>query len=179
MDAPPNWGGFLGIGTPASVKRSEGDLGNVFNFAMPQAQSDVSAASNFYKNILMGNRTAMNAAIAPEKNAVAAQGDAQRKQAATMGTARGGGTASSQAGQQDAEMAKIQNLLFGTRSAAAGASGALGSSLLNTGTSAAKDMGDVSVSDSAANQAALNAEMKTAVDAFLSKSKSNSPGMPS
>lgn len=138
------FGGLLGNLMPKSVKRSEGDLGNVYNFGMPQAQSAISNANSFNSKVLSGNTTAMNQAIAPEKNAVAAQGDAQRKQAATMGTARGGGTASTQAGQQDAEMAKIQNLLFGTRTAAAKDSGELGSSLLKTSAGAAKDLGDVS-----------------------------------
>jgi hypothetical protein len=172
-------GGFMGFGVPKSVQQSEAGLNNIFNFALPQAESSIGPAAAFYKSVLSGNPTAANAAIAPEKNAVAANSDAQRRQAATMGTARGGGTATRQAGQQDADMAKIQNLLFGTRSAAAGESGKLGSSLLATGTGAAKDLGDVSVADSAANQAALNGEIHSAVDAFLGPSKSNSPGMPS
>jgi hypothetical protein len=151
--------GFLGVGEPSSVGASKSNLRNIFNFAMPaakgaigQASQDLGASSNYWQNLLTGNRQATAAATAPQTNTANAQADASRRQQAAMGTARGGGTASTNQTQKDATLAKIQTMLFGQRSQAAGELGknastgySAGGNLLNTGESSSKDLGDIGV----------------------------------
>jgi hypothetical protein len=82
-----------------------GDLNNVFNFALPnaeagynagqatqkQALSQLSSPAQYYQSLLSGNRQQTQQAVAPVASAVNAQADAQKKQIANSGTARGGG----------------------------------------------------------------------------------------
>ena len=156
-------GGFLGIGgSSAKTDRSNvltgfSDLKNVFNTALPAAQgnlsagaSDTGAASGFWKNILGGNRTAVAQAAAPTTNAALAAGDASKRQAGTMGTARGGGTASINANASASTQKGIDDALFGARTGAAGelaqtgaGETAAGTGLLNTGTNASGDLADI------------------------------------
>src|SRR5271156_690770 len=92
-------GGFLNIGNSstktdrATERQGFGDLSSVFNFGMPVAQSALGGANNYYQKLLTGNRATMEQAEAPEINAVQAGADAQKRQLASTGTARGGGTA--------------------------------------------------------------------------------------
>jgi hypothetical protein len=133
-------GGFLGIGgSSAKTDRKQqlagqGMLQNVFNYSLPHAEagaetgkqttqaglSGLDQAKAYWQKLLTGNRTATMQAVAPETNAARAESDATARQTSAMGTARGGGTA--EAGQQrDTDlMAKVDNLLFGARPAAAG-----------------------------------------------------------
>jgi hypothetical protein len=75
----------------------------------------------------------MMQAIAPEANAVQAQGDAARRQQAASGTARGGGTAGANQTAKDAEMARIDNALFGVRPGAVAQEQALGTTQMSQG----------------------------------------------
>jgi hypothetical protein len=148
--------GFLGVGQPSSVGASNNSLRNIFNFAIPagkasvsQGQQDLGSASGFWQGILSGNRQATQAAIAPQTNTANVQADAQRKQAGAMGTARGGGTAAGNQTQKDDTLAKIQQLLFGARTTAAGELGktgaagmSAGTGLLDTGSKSAASLGD-------------------------------------
>lgn len=139
-------GGFLGIGG-SSVKTDRknvltgfSELKNVFNFAMPFGEDtaragtattaagleDIGKAGSYWSKLLSGDRPTMEQAVAPETNQVLGQADAAKREQAGMGTARGGGTAGANQQVQDASMAKIDNLLFGARPAAAQQEAAIG-----------------------------------------------------
>lgn len=125
-------GGFLGIGGSSAKTDRSMELGgftnlnNVFNYAMPTAQaslsrgsSDLSTAGDYFKNLLSGNRPATQQAVAPEANAVRASADAQKRQLATSGTARGGGTAGTNQQVNDNTNATVDNAIFAARPGAA------------------------------------------------------------
>jgi hypothetical protein len=133
-------GGFLGIGS-SSAKTDRGQqlagqgmLQNVYNFALPNAEagaktgqqttaaglSGLDQAKAYWQKLLSGNRTSMTQAVAPEANAARAESDATARQTSTMGTARGGGTGAGGQERDTELMAKVDNLLFGVRPAAAG-----------------------------------------------------------
>lgn len=140
----------MGIGGSASkTDRSTtlagyGGLENLFNFAIPAAKNLVSTGADaisqslgYYSKLLSGNRPAMQQAIAPEANAALAQSDAQKRQLAATGTARGGGTAAINQNRKTATDAEIDNMLFGAQSSAAKTTGALGTSTVGAGTNLA------------------------------------------
>jgi hypothetical protein len=156
-------GGFLGIGgsqskTDRTVQlQSFGGLNNLFNWALPQAKSatstgisalgtgmrtlgtagsDIGSAAGFFKNLMSGNRNAVSAAVAPQANTAQTQADASRRQAAASGTARGGGTAGPAQQQKDAQLAQIQNLMFGARTT--GAEGTLAAGKAEAGVGSAQ-----------------------------------------
>ena len=84
-------------------------------------------AQGYWAQLLSGNRPALQKAVAPEANAIQAAGDAQRRQQATMGTARGGGVAALNQTADTARAAQIDNLLFGAQEKAAVGEAELGS----------------------------------------------------
>src|SRR4029077_4284876 len=139
--------GFLGIGQNKPEKQAYGELGNVFNFALPLAQSTSSAGAGttkaglstvnsglntlsgplaYFQKLMSGNRPAMEQAVAPEANAPRASSDAAARNQAATGTARGGGTAGGNQQRHTDVMAQIDNLLFGARPAAAKAAADIG-----------------------------------------------------
>lgn len=94
-------GGFFGIGQSGGEKASTAGINNIFNYALPTAQSgessgasSLSSASDFFKKMLAPGRTVATANAAPATNAAVDQSDATRRQEASQGTYRGGGTAS-------------------------------------------------------------------------------------
>lgn len=118
-----------------------GDLNNVFNFALPNAEAGYTAGqqtqksalgqlagpAQYYQSLLSGNRAATESAVAPVANAANAQADAQKKQIANSGTARGGGV--NAVGQQieTGKNAAVDNAINQAKSgAAAGATGVAG-----------------------------------------------------
>ena len=139
-------GGFLGIGgSSAKTDRSftlQGfkGLSNLFNWAIPTGEEATGKAIGYQENLLSGNRTARRAAVAPEINAATATSDAAKRQQATSGTARGGGTAGVNQQRSTDLMAKVDNLLFGVAPEAAGALGAMGTNTLNTGEATAANL---------------------------------------
>jgi len=148
-------GGFLGIGgTSAKTDRgwqiqSASGLSNLFNWALPQAKqstgqglSDLSSAGSFWKQLMSGNRSAVNAAVAPQVNTAQTMTDASRRQAAASGTARGGGTAGPAETAKDTQLAQIQNLLFGARTTGAEQVGKVGTATANVGANLAADAGN-------------------------------------
>lgn len=166
-------GGFLGLGNSSAktdrktTLQGFGDLSNLFNFGLDTSKGLLSSGSkdvgsgvnamgtglDFFKKLLSGDRTTMTQAVAPETNAVLNQSDAARNNRATMGTARGGGTAGANQTAQDKSMATIDNYLFGARPAAAGQVADIGGKIANVGlgeTSAALGFGNLA-EDSAAN----------------------------
>lgn len=106
---------------------------NVFNAGMPLSQQqtgsgqpnqsqgvgDITGAGDFWKSILSGNRTATAAAEAPATNAAVDQADAAKRQEASMGTARGGGTGAGNQQVESQTRATVNNDFFNARPAAA------------------------------------------------------------
>jgi hypothetical protein len=131
--------------------QSYGQLNNLFNFGLSSGTNATSSGSgalggaqNYYQNILSGNRAQVNAAVAPGVNSTLSAADATRRQQANMGTARGGGVASTNRTAGDTTVAQIQSQIFGAKpGAAAGlsstgsAEGSLGTSELGIANSAA------------------------------------------
>jgi hypothetical protein len=152
-------GGFLGIGGVNSKQQNQsiGNLNNLFSYGFGQGQSNVAAgnqslgqAGSYYSSLLSGNRSALQTAMAPETNQVRSAADAQRKQQASMGTARGGGVAGANQTQQDQTNAQIDNAIFAARPAAAqgaanvgAATAGIGENLLATGGTATAAAGDI------------------------------------
>jgi hypothetical protein len=147
--------GILG-GSSASTDRSNQLAGingswNVFNAGMPLSQQQsqsgqagqatatqgLGQASDFWKSILSGNSTSIAAATAPLTNAAVNQADAAKRQEASMGTARGGGTNEGNQQIESNTRATVNNDVFSALPAAAQgeqsvatAQGSLGSSQL-------------------------------------------------
>jgi hypothetical protein len=99
---------------------------NVFNWALPQGegafakgQEDLGKAGDYWSKILSGNRAAVSAAVAPETNMIRTAADARKRQLATSGTARGGGTGATNQQIETDTAAKTDNAIFGARPAAA------------------------------------------------------------
>jgi len=152
-------GGFLGIGGSGAQHNrninlaAAGNLNNVFNYAMPLGENlastgqqttaagvgDINQSLGYWSKLLSGSRPAMQAAIAPETNAVLSGADAQRRQQAAMGTARGGGTAGANQQEADKTKATIDNALFGVRPEAARQVGELGTKVAGIGTAETAD----------------------------------------
>lgn len=136
--------GILGMGKgSAKTDRQNtlagyGGLRDIFNFATPTGkaefgagQEDLGKASDYWTKLLSGDRATMEQAVAPETNAVLSQADAAKREQASMGTSRGGGTAGANQRIQDESMAKVDNLLFGARPAAAKAEESIGGTELS------------------------------------------------
>lgn len=68
-----------------------GDLTNLINGASGQGGQATGDALSHFTNLLSGNRSAVESAVAPTTNAVASQQAAAGRQAEATGTARGGG----------------------------------------------------------------------------------------
>jgi hypothetical protein len=130
-------------GSSAKTDRSNfltgiGDQSNVFNWALPFGKSqaatgqattaagvgDLGTAGGYFKKLATGNRADLLSATAPATNAAIAQNDAEKRQLSSLGTARGGGTAGINQQRESDLTAKIDNMLFGARTA--GASGLAG-----------------------------------------------------
>lgn len=145
-------GGFFGIGGNANEDRNRAEEGwnqekNVFNYSLPlsktlnaQGQSTVGsglsgmdAVKSFFQQIYSGSRPAQLASVAGETNAINAQADAQRRQAAAMGTGRTGGTAALNQEAEANRMAQINNMIFGARPAAAQQAGQISTAEANVG----------------------------------------------
>jgi hypothetical protein len=154
-------GGFLNIGNSATkTDRSNeltgfGDLSSVFNFGMPTATSALGGANNYYQKLLTGNRATMEQAEAPEINAVQAGSDAQKRQLAASGTARGGGVAAANQTRGTTTEAAIDNALMQARPAAASAETGIGENALGTSLGAGTNLTSIA-SNSRALSNALN-----------------------
>jgi len=147
--------GFLGIGGSGAQHNrninlaAAGNLNNVFNYAMPLGENlagqgqattaagvgDINQSLGYWSKLLSGSRPAMQAAIAPETNAVLSGADASKRQQAAMGTARGGGTAGTNQQLDTTTRATIDNALFGVRPEAAKETGELGAKVAGIGQS--------------------------------------------
>jgi hypothetical protein len=109
------------------------DISNVYNWALPFGQSqgrtgqattatgvsDLGSAGDYFKKLASGDRSTALSAVAPASNAAIAQNDASKTQLSNMGTARGGGAAGVNQQRDTDLMSKIDNMLFGARTAGA------------------------------------------------------------
>jgi len=134
-----------------------GGLQNLFNWAIPTGeagytagQGDVGTAAGYWRNILSGNRSAIEAAVAPERNAALSSADAAKRTQAAFGTARGGGVAGANRTLGDTTRATIDNAILSMRPMAAkGLEQAGGTELqsaldaLGLGTRAESAVGDI------------------------------------
>ena len=140
-------GGFMGIGGSSQKTDRKNELTgfewmkNVFNFAMPTgaaalktAQSTLAAPTNYFSKLLSGNRTAVQSAVAPQANDLRAAADAQKKQAATMGTERGGGIAAFNAERDTTTSGQIENMAMRARQGAGEELSKIGAVELNEAT---------------------------------------------
>jgi hypothetical protein len=143
-------GGFLGIGGVNSKQQNQavGNLNNLYNFGLSTGKNSLSAgandqgaASSYFQKILSGNRAATLQSVQPETSAVQSGADAQRRQQAAMGTARGGGVASTNQQQKDAVMKQIDDAIFGARPGAATQTAQLGSAETEQGLQATQIAG--------------------------------------
>lgn len=139
-------GGFLGIGGSstkadrANVIDSEGYLRNLFNYGLPAgqgqettgnttlskamsqlgvAQNTVGQAGDYFGKIVSGDRTAVLGAVQPVTENITAATDAQARQEAEMGTARGGGTNAENQALQERKMAATDTAIASARPEAA------------------------------------------------------------
>ena len=125
-------GGFGGFGSTGGETSSTANLNNIFSYGIPTAQqsqatgtSNLGTASNFFNNLLTAGRTQTTASSAPAINAALAGSDASKRQQATSGTGRTGGTAELNREQGAATEGNIdsiisQNLLGGQQAGAQG-----------------------------------------------------------
>lgn len=130
-------------GSSAKTDRSNqltafSDLKNVFNWALPFGQQqartgqattsagvqNLGEAGGYFGKLASGDRPTVAQAVAPQTNAAIAQSDAQKRQLAASGTARGGGAAGVNQQRDTDLMSYIDNLMFGAR--AGGAQGLAG-----------------------------------------------------
>jgi hypothetical protein len=131
-----------------------GDLNNLFNFGFASGTSETGAAQDqlgqagsYYSKLLSGDRAATLSAVAPTTNAVNAQSDAAKRQIATSGTARGGGTNATGQSINDQTRAQIDTAVSNAKSGAAKGATEVGNSmasqasnLLGMGTTAASNL---------------------------------------
>ena len=141
-------GGFMGIGgSSAQTDRNQtlgdyGKLNSVFSQGMAignqqetagqgmvqNAQSTLAPAEDYYRNLLTAGRTQTAAEAAPAVQGALAQSDAAKREAATMGTSRSGGTAAANAEAGSKTGATIdsiinENLMGGKKVGAEGLTG--------------------------------------------------------
>ena len=124
-------GGFMGIGgSSAKTDRNQtlgdyGKLNNVFNTGMgfgtqqetagqgmvQNAQNTLQPAEAYYRKLLTAGRTDTAAEAAPAVQGALAQGDAAKREAATMGTSRSGGTAAAERESGSKTGATLDNII--------------------------------------------------------------------
>lgn len=193
------------FGSHGSVKtdrtnqlQSFSDLQNVFNFALPTAQgeqkkgdanldtalSSLGLSSDYFQKILSGNRTDVAQAVAPTTNAITERSDAEKRQAATLGTARGGGVAGENQQVQDKTNAAVDTTIAQARPDAAKANADIAGkvasignsrlqaalSALGIGSGAAGTLGEIATGakrDDNANQQQTGQAIGELVGAFL------------
>lgn len=144
------------FGSHGSVKtdrtnqlQSFSDLSNIFNFALPTAQaeqkkgdatldsalSSLGLSSDYFQKILSGNRAEVAQAVSPTTNAITARSDAEKRQSAASGTARGGGVAGENQQVQDKTNAAVDTTIAQARPDAAKANADIASKEASIGES--------------------------------------------
>lgn len=135
----------MGFGQSGQETKSNTNLNNLFNFALPESQKQQSAGSrnlgtagDFFSKLLTAGRADTAQRSAPAVDAALAQSDAARRREATAGTGRTGGTAelNREAGANtNATIDQIinNNLVGGQTTAAAGLESVGGTQTSNAG----------------------------------------------
>jgi hypothetical protein len=128
-----NVGGNAAKRDRAEELNSYGSLRNIINWALPTAQkesaqgmadtragiTDMGQSNQLFKKLAAGSRSDVLSAVAPEAAGIRAASDASRRELASSGTARGGGTAGVNQARDAANEAQLNNLVFGVRPQAA------------------------------------------------------------
>lgn len=136
-----------------NVLDAQGDLRNVFNYSLPQgeagqvtggeqlgkanttldtAMGSLGMAGDYWKKILGGRQSNLEAA-APVVNAVNDQSDALQRESATMGTGRGGGGNASMQDLETQKRAAIDKAIQDNRGKAASGVAGVGSAEAGVG----------------------------------------------
>ncbi len=119
------WGGLFG-GSNSVLNRDIPQAGAISDFSTGVGEGDVTAASQFERNILNGGE-AESEALAPEISAARTRAAQQKKTNAEFGT-RSGGTAASNAAADEGVSRDILNLEGGLKSGAASTLAGIGTS---------------------------------------------------
>jgi hypothetical protein len=135
--------GFMGFGQSGGEKSATSNLNNVFGYGLDTSKASQKSgsgalgdAASYFKSLLTAGRkqTAQNSA--PAVNAQLAQTDAARKQEATTGTGRSGGTVEANREASTTSMKSIddiinKNMIQGREAGAAGLESIGGTELQN------------------------------------------------
>jgi hypothetical protein len=129
--------GFLGFGQSGEESASIGQLNNLFNYGLNTANNNQNAGQNtvnqslqtlqgpeaYYQSLLSAGRQQTQQNAAPAINTELSSADAQKRQQATTGTGRTGGTAELNREQGATTSSNIDNIinqqLFGQKQAGA------------------------------------------------------------
>lgn len=120
------WSGLFGGSNP-TLNQNIGQFGQEAGFATGVGQTDVTAASKWYNDILSGDPTKQAQAIAPETAAAQTQGNQDKKTGAEFGN-RGGGTAAASENIDTGTRGDLIKLLGSLTSGAASGAANLGTS---------------------------------------------------
>lgn len=136
--------GFMGFGQSGGESASTGNINSVFNYALPTAKADqaagasnLSSSSAYLQKLLAPGRTQATQNAAPAINAQQNQADTIKRQEASTGTNRGGGTAGENREASTNEESNIDNIinqnLVGGRAQAASGLGSEGAAQESAG----------------------------------------------
>jgi len=157
-------GGFLGSlfgGSNPTLNNNINEFGQDAGFATGQGQTDTTAASKYFQDILSGNPTQQAQALAPEITAQQQQTQNQRNQQANFGN-RSGGTASGNVAADATNRGNIISEIGGLQGGAAGSLASLGTTEQNIGLNATQ-----------AQDAASQQRMQNWQNSILGKSTSD------
>lgn len=92
--------GFMGFGQSGGESSANKGLNNIFNYSLPESQqtqatgqNELGGAADYFRKLLTAGRQETAQSSAPATNAVLSSADARKRQEATTGTGRTGGTA--------------------------------------------------------------------------------------
>ena len=129
--------GWLFGGSPFGLKQGQHTLDDLAKSAIPEGMDATGRALDYNLALLSGDKAARDAAIAPEVNAASAQAATARRQLASQGTARGGGTNALTLAAEDIPTKTTVDALTALQPGAASSLGSLGSNLVGVGEHAA------------------------------------------
>lgn len=140
---------FGGGGGPSSTQKNAwANLNSLFNISTQQGQqlgqkgtntqnagiADLNQVANYWKNLLSGNRQAIQQEEGPAINQITQGADAQKRQEAQMGTSRGGGTNATNQKRATDTQAQIDTLIGQAGPTAAAGLANVGSEIAGIGT---------------------------------------------
>lgn len=134
-------GAFLGSifgGSNSTLNKDLEDTGQQAGFDTGQGQGDITAGTDFLKDILSGDPTKQAQALAPEISSEKKSVQQDQKTGAMMGT-RSGGTAAANVSAADKAHSDITDMLAKLTGTAATALPSIGTNLTAQGTAATQD----------------------------------------